>query len=149
MRLSDHFTLSEMHGENAPADVVERLRRLADLLETCRRVWGDRPVVVTSGYRDPASNERANGSRGSQHLVGEAADLHVPGLTAREAMRLLYASPVCVGQAIVYGLGRDGSGPGTFLHISLPAPSRGLWQDYLWTEAPGGSSGPYHPWRQT
>ncbi|MFA5897319.1 MAG: D-Ala-D-Ala carboxypeptidase family metallohydrolase [Thermoplasmata archaeon] len=144
MHLTIHFTLEELDGANAPPDVRENLERLAALLEDCRALWGDRPVVVSSGYRSPDQNANAAGSKGSQHLTGEAADLHVAGLDAVEAWKLLLASNVQVGQAIVYGLDTYGGGPGTFLHVSLPNLPRGLVNDFMWTPAAGGSHGPYH-----
>ncbi|MFP5300053.1 D-Ala-D-Ala carboxypeptidase family metallohydrolase [Cobetia sp. SIMBA_158] len=42
------------------------------------------PVIITSGYRGPALNEAIGGSKTSQHMKGQAVDIHVPGMTARE-----------------------------------------------------------------
>jgi hypothetical protein len=35
------------------------------------------PLHVTSGFRSPGLNRRVRGARNSQHLVGQAADLHL------------------------------------------------------------------------
>ncbi|GAB6043592.1 D-Ala-D-Ala carboxypeptidase family metallohydrolase [Endothiovibrio diazotrophicus] len=103
-RLSKNFTLAELlHSdtaerfpvlaaaqENPPADVVFRLQYLAsNALQPCRDAlaW---PLTVTSGWRSPALNERIGGSRMSQHLVGEAADLNVaPGFLEYADLRLV------------------------------------------------------------
>jgi len=94
MQLSKYFTLSEM----IKSDTAERLKidntpyprhikamraLCANLLDPIRDAVG-RPLHVTSGYRCRALNTAVNGSRNSQHLRGEAADIHVKGMTPRE-----------------------------------------------------------------
>ncbi len=84
--LSEHFSLEEMvrSGEamrrnidNSPTpEAVESLRRLcANVLEPVRRRFG--ATRITSGYRCPALNEAVGGAPASQHLRGEAADIHI------------------------------------------------------------------------
>ncbi len=84
--LSEHFSLEEMvrSGEalrrnidNSPTpEAVESLRRLcANVLEPVRRRFG--ATRITSGYRCPALNEAVGGATSSQHLRGEAADIHI------------------------------------------------------------------------
>lgn len=88
LRLSPHFTLREMtvsgtalrhHIDNMPPPAaVARLEALClDVLEPLRRRFG--AIRVTSGYRCPELNRLVGGRERSQHLLGEAADLHVPG----------------------------------------------------------------------
>lgn len=89
MRLSKHFRLSEFtrsatairHGiDNEPdAEIAEALQNLCiHVLEPLRRRFG--VIRITSGYRCFILNERIGGSRTSQHLLGEAADIHVGSL---------------------------------------------------------------------
>lgn len=84
-RLSPHFTLAEMvrsgtaitRGiDNTPSPVVmNNLETLCrELLEPLRRRFG--ALRVTSGYRSHALNRAVGGAPGSQHITGEAADLH-------------------------------------------------------------------------
>ena len=84
--LSEHFSLEEMvrSGEalrrnidNSPTpEAVESLRHLcANVLEPVRRRFG--ATRITSGYRCPALNEAVGGAPSSQHLRGEAADIHI------------------------------------------------------------------------
>ena len=86
MLLSPHFTLGEflrsgtairLGIENVPSlDEVERMRQLClNVLEPLRRQFGK--IRITSGFRTYALNEAVGGARQSQHLYGEAADIHV------------------------------------------------------------------------
>lgn len=88
MRLSEHFTLSEMLVSqkaeqlkipNIPLKChIDRLRNLCErCLEPTRRRF-NLPILVTSGYRCPLLNERVGGVSHSQHVEGEAADITVP-----------------------------------------------------------------------
>lgn len=84
--LSEHFRLIEfvrsgtairLNIANTPSpQVVERLRALCvNVLEPLRRHFG--VLRITSGYRCTALNKAVGGVANSQHLYGEAADLHV------------------------------------------------------------------------
>lgn len=53
---------------------VVRLKRLCEqVIQPARDALG--PIRVSSGYRCPALNQAVRGSRTSQHMRGEAADL--------------------------------------------------------------------------
>lgn len=54
-----------------------------DRLQALRERVG-RPVVVTSGYRDPAYNAQVGGVPDSLHVHGKAADIKVAGLTPEQ-----------------------------------------------------------------
>ena len=80
-----HFTIEELthsdtaigHGiANNPGAVErENLRRLAErVLDPARERLGA-PIYVNSGYRCKAVNNAVGGSKTSQHLLGEAADI--------------------------------------------------------------------------
>lgn len=87
-QLSDHFSLREMtlSGtgirlgiDNTPEEeVTENLRALCiEVLEPLRRRYGR--IIITSGYRCERLNKAVGGAKNSQHLRGEAADIHVTG----------------------------------------------------------------------
>ena len=62
---------------------VDVAAELAAFMERVRRVFGNKPVVITSGYRPPAINRSVGGASGSEHLydapgVG-AVDFYVKG----------------------------------------------------------------------
>jgi len=49
-------------------------------LEVLRSLLGDKPIIITSGYRCEKHNRKVGGASGSQHLKGKAADIVVRGL---------------------------------------------------------------------
>jgi hypothetical protein len=112
MRLSPHFTLSELtvsetaarKGMNnqpaAGSKELSNLTRLAGVLEQVRALVG-RPIVVTSGYRSKAVNKAIGGSTTSAHMSGLAADINCPGLTAKQLCQKINASGVQFDQLIL------------------------------------------------
>ena len=86
--LTSHFKLSEFtesptaqtYGiDNSPSpEIVKNLRCLCEgTLEPLREKLG-LPVIITSGYRCKALNERIiHNSRKSQHMKGQASDFYV------------------------------------------------------------------------
>ena len=82
VRLSPHFKLTEFlhldkHPENFPTmQVVANLTfGCLMVLEPARLITG--PIIVTSGFRCEAVNRKVGGVRNSQHLTGQAADIHL------------------------------------------------------------------------
>lgn len=89
MKLGRFFTLDEMSVSqtavrrgivNRPGPrEVDHLRALVvNILDPLRAYLGT-PIVVTSGYRSPTVNKLVKGSATSQHVLGQAADIIVPG----------------------------------------------------------------------
>lgn len=112
MRLSPNFTLAEMErsqtalrlglDNRAPQEAVERLGALcAHVLQPIRDHFG--AVHISSGYRGPALNARIGGSRRSQHLRGEAADIVIAGVTPIEVCRWIEGSRIPFDQLIYEG----------------------------------------------
>ncbi len=87
MRLSQNFFLDEfiisqtairLDINNNPGEL--ELENLGFLINNVLQPLRDRigaPVTITSGYRCAELNERIGGSRRSQHMKGEAADIVV------------------------------------------------------------------------
>lgn len=86
--LSKHFKFSEFIRsataavkkiDNTPSlEVVSNLQQLCiHVLEPLREHFNC-PITISSGYRCPALNTAVGGSKTSQHMTGEAADIHIP-----------------------------------------------------------------------
>ena len=85
MKLTEHFSLEELIKsstakakkiDNTPTQAAKtNLQHLAsNILEPIRLKYG-KPIIVTSGYRSMALNKAVGGSKTSQHLLGQAADI--------------------------------------------------------------------------
>jgi hypothetical protein len=90
-QMSANFTLAEMTHSNTAvsrgipnkpsATSIANLQVLVDkVLQPLRNRIGS-AVRVTSGYRSDAVNRAVGGAASSQHRIGEAADIQVPGMT--------------------------------------------------------------------
>ena len=90
MQLSTNFRLSEFTrsdtakrlGIENECSSVEQVLNLAYLchmvLQPLRDKFG--PIRITSGYRCPELNDAVGGVKNSQHMRGEAADIHLPSV---------------------------------------------------------------------
>ena len=66
---------AEKINNNPTPEAVENLKLLVDMvLDPLRDVYG-KPIRVNSGYRSPALNRVLKGSKTSQHMKGQAADI--------------------------------------------------------------------------
>ena len=98
MNLTPHFTLDELthtdHREldNTPNEnEIANLRRLADFLEQVKVVLGGKPIMVNSAFRSKAVNDAVGSKDTSQHRIGCAADIRVPGMTPDEVVKAVIA----------------------------------------------------------
>ena len=120
MNLSPHFTFEELtvtdHRslDNTPnAGEIENLRRLALFLEKVKEVLGGKPVMVNSAFRSKAVNDAVGSSERSQHRLGCAADIRVPGMTPDAVVRAVMASKLAYDQVI-----REFD---SWTHLSIPS----------------------------
>ena len=107
MNLTPHFTLDELthtdHREldNTPNEnEIANLRRLADFLEQVKVVLGGKPIMVNSAFRSKAVNDAVGSKDTSQHRIGCAADIRVPGMTPDEVVKTVIASKIGYDQVI-------------------------------------------------
>jgi putative chitinase len=107
MNLTEHFTLEELthtdHREldNTPNESeTANLKRLAAFLEEVKTVLGGKPIMVNSAFRSKAVNDAVGSKDTSQHRVGCAADIRVPGMTPDEVVKAIIASPLGFDQVI-------------------------------------------------
>lgn len=124
MNLSAHFTLDELthtdHREldNTPNEQeLANLNRLAAFLEEVKTVLGGKPIMVNSAFRSKAVNDAVGSKDTSQHRVGCAADLRVPGMTPDEVVKAVIASGIGYDQVI-----REFD---RWTHVSIPNAANG------------------------
>ena len=106
-QLSEHFTLEELthtdhrQFDNDPnASELANLVRLAALLEQVKTLLGNKPVMVNSAFRSKQVNDAVGSKDSSQHRIGCAADIRVPGVTPDEVVRAVIASGIGYDQII-------------------------------------------------
>lgn len=86
MKLTQNFYLSEFQckdGSITPKEVILRLQKLSIQLQVLRDYLG-RPIKINSGYRTIEYNRNIGGVKGSQHTLGNAADITIEGYTPKE-----------------------------------------------------------------
>lgn len=107
MNLSEHFTFEELtitdhrQFDNTPnASEMTNLMRLAGFLEQVKEVLGGKPIMVNSAFRSEAVNNAVGSRNTSQHRIGCAVDIRVPGMTPDEVVKAVIASGIGYDQII-------------------------------------------------
>lgn len=122
IQLSPHFFLSEFVGsntavrrgiDNSPNPIqVQNLFALAKVMELVRKQLGNKPIIISSGFRSPALNTAVGGARNSDHLMGAALDFTCPAFgTPLEICHKIVNAGIEFGQLICEG--------GQWCHLSL------------------------------
>ncbi len=116
MKLTKNFSLKEFachDGSDTPKDVVLRLQKVAIQLQVLRDFL-EKPININSGYRNEVYNASIGGVKNSQHVLGNASDISVKGLTPeeiKEALEMLISS----GHILQGGIGIYNS----FVHYDI------------------------------
>lgn len=110
MNLTPHFTLEELtvsesaerNGwDNTPNEAeLANLTRLAEFLEQLKTLLGGKPIMVNSAFRCKQVNDAVGSKDSSQHRVGCAADIRVPGMTPDQVVRAVVGSDLPYDQVI-------------------------------------------------
>jgi hypothetical protein len=105
--LTLHFTLEELtttdhrQFDNTPnPDELANLNRLAKFLEQVKTVLGGKPVMINSAFRCKQVNDAVGSKDTSQHRVGCAADIRIPGMTPDEVVKTIMAAGLGYDQII-------------------------------------------------
>ena len=105
--LTEHFTLEELthtdHREldNTPSEYEKaNLVRLAVFLELVKKTLDGKPIMVNSAFRSEAVNTACGSKSTSQHRLGCAADLRVPGMTPDQVVQAIIGSQLEFDQCI-------------------------------------------------
>lgn len=110
------MTVSEIGArkglDNTPnATEISNLVRTALLLEQVRALV-KKPIIVNSAFRSKAVNDAVGSKDTSQHRIGCAADIRVPGMTPKQVVEAIMKSDIPYDQLI-----REFD---SWTHISVP-----------------------------
>ena len=105
--MTPHFTLEELTHtdhrtlDNTPNETEQaNIQRLAEFLEAVKTLLGGKPIMVNSAFRSKAVNDAVGSKDTSQHRIGCAADIRVPGMTPDQVVRAIIASDLGFDQVI-------------------------------------------------
>ena len=105
--MTPHFTLAELthtshrQFDNTPNETERaNLQKLAEFLEKVKTLLDGKPIMINSAFRSKAVNDSVGSKDTSQHRLGYAADIRVPGMTPDAVVRALVASDLPFDQVI-------------------------------------------------
>jgi len=109
-QLTAHFTLDELTRselasrqglDNTPdALTVGNLTALCGNILEPLRLKLDKPIQILSGYRSHVVNLKIGGAKTSQHLIGQAADIIVSGMSVQELFDFIVSAGLPFDQVI-------------------------------------------------
>ena len=121
MNLSPNFTLEELTASEVAqrkgldktpnANETANLVRTAELLEQARSLL-NKPILVNSAFRSKPVNDAVGSKDSSQHRIGCAADIRVPGMTPKQVVQACIDGGIPFDQIIEEF--------GSWTHISVP-----------------------------
>jgi hypothetical protein len=122
--MTPNFTLAELtvtnhrefKNEPNPSEIAN-LQRLAELLEQVKIAIGGKPVMVNSAFRSKQVNDAVGSKDTSQHRLGCAADIRVPGMAPDAVVKAVIAAKLPFCQLI-----REFD---RWTHISVPNDPKG------------------------
>lgn len=132
MRLSKNFLLSEFTKsntatrlgiDNTPGPVeIQALQDLADAVAQPVRDHYKRPTIITSGFRCLDLNRALRSGDNSQHILGQAMDHEVPGVSNYD-LACFIRDNLSFDQLILefYKRGDPNSG---WVHVSFVSPEK-------------------------
>ena len=105
--MTPHFTLAELTAtshrqfDNTPNEAeTANLQRLAEFLEQVKAALDGKPIMVNSAFRSKQVNDSVGSKDTSQHRIGCAADIRVPGMTPDAVVRAVIAAGLSFDQII-------------------------------------------------
>jgi zinc D-Ala-D-Ala carboxypeptidase len=122
--MTPHFSLAELtvtdhrKFKNEPnLSEIANLQRLAELLEQVKIAIGGKPIMVNSAFRSKQVNDAVGSKDTSQHRLGCAADIRVPGVSPDNVVKTIILAKLPFDQLI-----REFD---RWTHISIPNDPKG------------------------
>lgn len=128
MNLSEYFTLDEMTVTKSGFPNIPNEQQIESLKSLCVhilepiRIFYKKPVIVPSAFRSVDVNRAAGGAKNSQHLNGEAADIHIPGINNSDLWQYI-VDTLPFDQVIAEKLSRT-NGQSGWVHVSYAPANR-------------------------
>jgi len=105
--MTPNFTLAELtHTDHRQFDNTPNLneqanlQRLAEFLELVKTALGGKPIMINSAFRCKQVNDAVGSKDTSQHRLGCAADIRVPGMTPDQVVRTIISAKLPFDQII-------------------------------------------------
>lgn len=105
--MTPHFTLEELthtdhrQFDNTPNEQeLANIKRLALFLEDVKTALDGKPIMVNSAFRSKQVNDAVGSKDTSQHRIGCAVDIRVPGMTPDQVVRAVIAADLPYDQVI-------------------------------------------------
>lgn len=133
-QISNNFTLKELTSsstakrlkiDNTPTqqEYNNLVRLVKEILQPIRNKYG-KPIIISSGFRNKKLNKAVGGVSSSQHLTGQAADIHSVSDSRKDNKELfiliedmIKKGEIKVGQ-LINEYNYD------WIHISLPTSTK-------------------------
>ena len=120
MQISKNFKLSEFEYSNTGTKyginnkiedqtVIDNLTILVNNVLQPLRDYLNKPVKISSGYRCSQINKLCGGVPNSQHMIGQASDITINGMSPYKIAKTILEMGIKFDQLILYP---------TFVHIS-------------------------------
>jgi zinc D-Ala-D-Ala carboxypeptidase len=135
-KVSNHFTVKEClwlpqwhrlanEADGLTDDIKNNLINLCDAMDTVRDYFGA-PINVHCMLRPPAYNTLVKGAKSSAHLIGQACDFDVSGMSCKDAQDKILAD----GKLVIWLMRMEDNTKGgtvlpTWLHLDLRIPPTG------------------------
>ncbi|KRB61564.1 peptidase M15A [Rhizobium sp. Root708] len=107
-----------LHIQNDKVEVACFKPNLMNVIKAVETHFG-KPVLVTSGYRDPEHNRMVGGAEESMHKTCDAADIKVDGISKWDIASFIRSMP-------------DKGGVGTYCHTDSVHVDTGKNRDWNW-----------------
>ncbi len=137
IKINEFFTLKEFVAEEdlkavlSNPFILSNIIELADILERLRKKIG-KPLIITSGYRNPEKNKKVGGADKSAHLLGKACDwtleweLHERENITRNIVDFFRNNDYIVGEFICYFKNYQGKWLPSRFHFATPFYADGI-----------------------